>query len=109
MLNSWYLKFFKYKKKISNKNFFVYSYENLMLNPEETLKNLILFILDKKKVDRYTKNFIKLHKKNIKFKGLKFNQLNLKDRTNLKKSLNTTINKIEKNFGKNIYGKLNNF
>ena len=109
MLNNWYLKFFKYKKEISNKNFFVYSYENLMLNPEIILKKLILFILYKNKPDRYTKNFIKLQKKNIKFNGLKFNQLNLKDRINLKKTLNATINKIEKNFGKNIYGKLNNY
>lgn len=106
MLNDWYLKFFKYKKKIPNTNFFFFSYEQLMLDPEKILKNLILFILDKKKINRYTKNFIKMHKKNIKLNKPRFSQLSLKDQSDLKKTLKITIDKIEKNFGRNVYGQL---
>ena len=103
MLNNWYIKFFKSKKKIKPKNFFVYSYENLILKPEKTLRELILFILDKKKADTYTINFIKKQKKNIKINSLKFDKLDLKDRDNLKKSLKTTVDMIKINFKKYIY------
>lgn len=103
MLNGWYVKFFKHKKKIQKNNLFVYSYENLISNPEETLKNLILFILNKKKADKYTVDFINKQKKNIKINHLKFDKLNLKDRTNLKDSLRVTLDMIKKNFKKIIY------
>ena len=103
MLNGWYVKFFKHKKKIQKNNLFVYSYENLISNPEETLKKLILFILNKKKADKYTVDFINKEKKNIEINYLKFDKLNLKDRANLKDSLKVTLDMIKKNFKKIIY------
>ena len=56
MLNNWYSKFFKHYKRINKKNFCYYHYENLLDNPEENLEKIILFILNVKKLDNYSKN-----------------------------------------------------
>lgn len=96
MLNKWYKIFFQNKKKIAKKNFFYYNYEDLVKNPQITLTNLILFILNKKKPDRYLINFVNKQKKMIRDNQSKFEKLNKNEKINLKKILKPTYQNIKK-------------
>jgi hypothetical protein len=95
MLNQWYKKFFLVKKKIKDKNFFYYNYEDLVLNPEKTLKKIILFILDKKKDEKYLTNFSKKHAKYIQENKPKFFKLKKNDQKLLKRSLGNSLSMIK--------------
>ena len=96
MLDEWYKVFFFNKKKIKNKNFYFYNYEDLLSNPEKTLKDLILFITDEKKENQYLKKFSKKFSKMIKPNVRKVSYLNKKSILSLEKSLNYTLKNIKK-------------
>jgi len=94
MLNNWYLKFFKHFKKIKKSNFKFYNYESLINNPEETLTEILKFILNKQKLDKYSLSFIKKKIKIIKPNKRKINNLSSKNKELLYNSLKSTISKI---------------
>jgi len=94
MLNQWYKKFFLEKRKIKKKNFFYYNYEDLIAQPEKTLRKLILFILNKKKGDKYLTSFLKKNIKSIQKNEPKFFRLKKNSQKLLKKSLNNSISII---------------
>ncbi len=100
MLNNWYLKFFKHYKRINKKNFCYYHYENLLENPKENLEKIILFILNVKKLDNYSKKFILRESRKIKPNRPKFKSLSLNSRKKVSKILSKTIFQINKHFPK---------
>ena len=97
MLENWYKVFFKNKSKIKKNNFYSYSFEKLSFDSENTLGEILKFILNKRKLNSYDIDFISKKKNKVKRVDLKFNQLSVSEKNKLTLSLSNTINKLYAN------------
>ena len=89
--------FFKNKSKIKKNNFYSYSFEKLSFDSENTLTEILKFILNKKKLNSYDVNFINRKKKKIKKIDQKFSKLSVSEKNKLTLSLSNTIKNLYAN------------
>ena len=91
------IEFFLKQKEIKKNNFYSYSFEKLSFDLENTLTEILKFILNKKKLNSYDVNFINRKKKKIKKIDQKFSKLSVSEKNKLTLSLSNTIKNLYAN------------